>query len=64
MTTAQRNVPTGTCPWCCVPLFLGAATCASCRSIETIPEPGPKDALTGGSWRFDPFRRVQVWVAA
>lgn len=26
------------------------------------PEPDSAETLTEGAWRFDPFRRVQVWV--
>lgn len=31
-----------------------------CRMFEAEPE--PDDGLGEGDWRFDPFRRVQIWV--
>lgn len=55
---------TSRCEWCGVSIGATSKTCAHCQGFDSYPQPGPKDALTGGAWRFDPFRRVQVWVAA
>lgn len=56
------NTPTGRCPWCNVAIYNNAATCIPCRKLERIDQPSDEHALTGGAWRYDPARRVQVWV--